>query len=54
MSSTELSLSPIFGGVRPATGLGAATVVGVAVVATGGWEGVAREICSDATGRQPH
>ena len=28
----------------------AAAVVGVAVVATGAWQGVAREICSDVTG----
>jgi hypothetical protein len=30
----------------------AAAVVGVAVVATGAWQGVAREICSDVTGRR--
>ena len=31
-----------------------APVVGVAVVSTGAWQGVAREICSDVTRRPPH
>src|SRR5258708_35226680 len=31
----------------------AAAVVGVAVVATGAWQGVARESCSDVTGPPP-